>query len=101
MSTPWLGAEITVFFVVRLIRKLRQVQRLRCLNHPAIRVATCGAGSNFGGLIYLLCDEVGVADWVAALQQLVDLITAVAKKAGKKITALIQNPIVTGLGNLS
>lgn len=45
---------------------------------------------SFGGLFYLLCDEVGTLDWVVALQQLLDLINEVAQKAGKKISALIQ-----------
>jgi hypothetical protein len=43
-----------------------------------------------GGLFYLLCDEVGIIDWAAALQQLVDLINEIATKAGKKIASLIQ-----------
>ncbi|MCP3776738.1 transposase [Paenibacillus sp. MZ04-78.2] len=44
---------------------------------------------SFGGLFYLLCDEVGTMDWVVALQQLLDLINEVAQKAGKKLSALI------------
>jgi hypothetical protein len=57
---------------------------------------------SIGGLFYLLCDEVGTIDWVVALQQLVDLITEIATKAGKKITALIQRQLqqwITGLPN--
>lgn len=45
---------------------------------------------SFGGLFYLLCDEVGELDWAIALQQLLDLIHEVASKAGKKLSALIQ-----------
>ncbi|SDE68341.1 putative transposase ISC1217 [Paenibacillus sp. UNCCL117] len=48
---------------------------------------------SFGGLFYLLCDEVGTLDWVVALQQLLDLINEVAQKAGKKISALIQRQL--------
>lgn len=45
---------------------------------------------SFGGLFYLLCDEVGTLDWAIALQQLLDLIHEVAAKAGKKLSTLIQ-----------
>ena len=38
---------------------------------------------SFGGLFYLLCDEVGTLDWAVALQQLLDLIHEVATKVGK------------------
>lgn len=55
---------------------------------------------SFGGLFYLLCDEVGVIDWAIALQQLVDLITDVAKKAGKKITTLIQRQLQEWIASL-
>jgi hypothetical protein len=48
---------------------------------------------SFGGLFYLLCDEVGTLDWVVALEQLLDVINEVAKKAGKKISALIQRQL--------
>lgn len=44
---------------------------------------------SFGGLFYLLCDEVGTMDWLVALQQLLDLINEVTQKAGKKLSALI------------
>lgn len=57
---------------------------------------------SLGGLFYLLCDEVGMIDWVAALQQLVDLINEIATKTGKKITALIQRQLqqwIAGLPN--
>jgi hypothetical protein len=45
---------------------------------------------SFGGLFYLLCDEVGTLDWVIALQQLLDLVNEIATKAGKKLSALIK-----------
>lgn len=48
---------------------------------------------SFGGLFYLLCDEVGELDWSVALQQLLDLINEVASKAGKKLSALIQRQL--------
>jgi hypothetical protein len=48
---------------------------------------------SFGGLFYLLCDEVGSLDWALALQQLLDLIHEVASKAGKKLSALIQRQL--------
>jgi hypothetical protein len=48
---------------------------------------------SFGGLFYLLCDEVGTLDWVLALQQLLDLINEVATQAGKKLSALIQRQV--------
>jgi hypothetical protein len=57
---------------------------------------------SFGGLFYLLCDEVGTLDWAVALQQLVDLINEIATKAGRKITALIQRQLqqwIAGLPN--
>jgi hypothetical protein len=56
----------------------------------------------FGGLFYLLCDEVGVIDGTVALQQLVDLITDVAKIAEKRIVTLIQRKLqewIAGLPN--
>ncbi|MBP1989397.1 hypothetical protein J2Z66_000992 [Paenibacillus eucommiae] len=48
---------------------------------------------SFGGLFYLLCDEVGTLDWTIALQQLLELIQEVASKAGKKLSALIQRQL--------
>ncbi|MBN2981091.1 transposase [Cohnella algarum] len=48
---------------------------------------------SFGGLFYLLCDEVGAIDWAVALQQLIDLINEIATKAGKKISTLIQRQL--------
>jgi len=48
---------------------------------------------SFGGLFYLLCDEVGTLDWTLALQQLLELIREVASKAGKKLSALIQRQL--------
>jgi hypothetical protein len=56
----------------------------------------------FGGLFYLLCDEVGTLDWAVALQQLVDLITEIAAKTGKKISSLIHRQLqhwIAGLPN--
>jgi hypothetical protein len=56
----------------------------------------------FGGLFYLLCDEVGTLDWAVALQQLVDLLNEIATKAGKKISGLILRQLrqwITGLPN--
>jgi hypothetical protein len=44
---------------------------------------------SFGGLFYLLCDEVGTLDWVTALQQLLELIQEVASQASKKLSSLI------------
>ena len=48
---------------------------------------------SFGGLFYVLCDEVGTLDWAIALQQLLDLINEIATKAGKKLSALIQRQL--------
>lgn len=48
---------------------------------------------SFGGLFYLLCDEVGTLDWAVALKQLLDLINEIAAKAGKKLSALIQRQL--------
>lgn len=48
---------------------------------------------SFGGLFYLLCDEVEALDLALALQQLLDLIHEVAAKAGKKLSALIQRQL--------
>lgn len=48
---------------------------------------------SFGGLFYLLCDEVGTMDWALALQQLLDLIDEIASKAGKKLSAIIQRQL--------
>ncbi|PUA37938.1 IS4 family transposase [Paenibacillus elgii] len=53
-----------------------------------------------GGLFYLLCDEVSTLDWVAALQQLVDLINEVAAKAGKKLTKLIRSQLQQWIAGL-
>ncbi len=41
-------------------------------------------GRSFGGLFYLLCDEVGTLDWTIALQQLFDLMNEIATKVGKR-----------------
>ena len=55
---------------------------------------------SLGGLFYLLCDEVGIIDWAVALQQMVDLITDIATKAGKRITSLIQRQLQQWIGGL-
>jgi hypothetical protein len=47
----------------------------------------------FGGLFYMLCDEVGTLDWTVALQQLLDLVSEIATKAGKRLSALIQRQL--------
>jgi DDE superfamily endonuclease len=53
-----------------------------------------------GGLFHLLCDEVSQLDWAIALQQLIDLIEDVAKKANKKITAFIQTQLKQWIAGL-
>lgn len=55
---------------------------------------------SFGGLFYLLCDEVGTLDWAVALQQLLDLINEIATKAGKKLSALIQRQLQQWVASL-
>ncbi|TBL67620.1 hypothetical protein EYB31_39585, partial [Paenibacillus thalictri] len=55
---------------------------------------------SFGGLFYLLCDEVGTLDWALALQQLVDLIHEIATKAGKRLSALIQRQLQMWIAGL-
>jgi len=55
---------------------------------------------SFGGLFYLLCDEVGTIDWAVALQQLLDLINEISAKAGKKISALIQRQLQQWIADL-
>ena len=47
----------------------------------------------FGGLFYLLCDEVGTLDWVVALQQLVEMMSEIANQVGKKLSAMIQSQL--------
>jgi DDE superfamily endonuclease/Archaeal putative transposase ISC1217 len=57
---------------------------------------------SFGGLFYMLCDEVSTLDWAVALEQLIELINEVASKAGKKITKLIREQLsnwIAGLPN--
>lgn len=57
---------------------------------------------SFGGLFYLLCDEVGTIDWAVALQQLLDLIKEISTKVGKKVSALIGRQLqqwIAGLPN--
>lgn len=53
-----------------------------------------------GGLFHLLCDEVIQLDWAIALRQLIDLIEDVAKKANRKITALIQTQLQQWIAGL-
>lgn len=53
-----------------------------------------------GGLFYELCDEVAALDWVAALQQLFEILTDVAEKANKKITKLIQRQLQQWIAGL-
>jgi hypothetical protein len=48
---------------------------------------------SFGGLFYMLCDEVGTLDWAIALQQLLDLVNEITTKAGKRLSALIQRQL--------
>lgn len=55
---------------------------------------------SFGGLFYLLCDEVGTLDWTVALQQLLDLINEIATKAGKTLSALIQRQLQNWIASL-
>lgn len=55
---------------------------------------------SLGGLFYLLCDEVSTIDWAVALHQLVDLITEIATKAGKKISTLIQRQLEHWIASL-
>lgn len=44
----------------------------------------------FGGMFAQLCDEVGELDWAVALRQLVDLISDIATKTGKKLSNIIK-----------
>lgn len=53
-----------------------------------------------GGLFYLLCDEVSQLDWAVALKQLIEILEAVAKKASKKITTLIQTQLQQWIATL-
>ena len=55
---------------------------------------------SFGGLFYLLCDEVGTLDWTVALQELVKLLNEIATKTGKKITTLIQRQLQQWIAGL-
>lgn len=55
---------------------------------------------SFGGLFYLLCDEVGTLDWAIALQQLLELIQEVASKANKKLSILIQRQLQQWIATL-
>lgn len=46
-----------------------------------------------GGLFSLLCDEVSEVDWAVALQQLLDILNDVSKKAGKKLSRLVNSQL--------
>jgi DDE superfamily endonuclease len=46
-----------------------------------------------GNLFLLLCDEIGELDWAVALSRLVELVSDVAKKAGKRISKLINDQL--------
>jgi len=48
---------------------------------------------SFGGLFYLLCDEVSALDWAAALQKLIELVKDVATASGKKISKMIRSQL--------
>jgi hypothetical protein len=54
----------------------------------------------FGGLFYVLCDEVGTLDWTIALQQLLDLVSEIATKAGKRLSVLIQRQLQQWIASL-
>jgi hypothetical protein len=47
----------------------------------------------FGGMFFAFCDEVGELDWAVALQQLVELISEIAKKSGKKLSTMIKSQL--------
>jgi hypothetical protein len=53
-----------------------------------------------GGLFDILCDEVSGLDWAIALNQLIELIEDVAKKAGKKLTRFIQTQLQQWIAGL-
>ncbi|MBO2946250.1 transposase, partial [Paenibacillus sp. F411] len=53
-----------------------------------------------GGLFHLLCDEVSQLDWAVALQQLIQILEDVAKKANKKMTKLIQTQLQQWIADL-
>ncbi|SEO47200.1 Transposase DDE domain-containing protein [Paenibacillus sophorae] len=47
----------------------------------------------FGGLFYLLCDEVDTLDWAVALQQLVEVMNEIVTQVGKKLSAMIKSQL--------
>lgn len=47
----------------------------------------------FGGLFYLLCDEVSALDWMDALQKLVELVKEITTSVGKKISKMIKSQL--------
>jgi hypothetical protein len=48
----------------------------------------------FGGIFAQLCDEVGELDWAIALQQLLELITDIVNKTGKKLSKMISRQLM-------
>lgn len=46
-----------------------------------------------GGLFEALCDEVSELDWAVALQQLLEILNDVSKKAGKKLSEFIKSQL--------
>ena len=46
-----------------------------------------------GGLFTALCDEVSELDWVVALQQLLEILNDVTKKAGRKLSEFIKSQL--------
>ena len=46
-----------------------------------------------GGIFFALCDEVSELDWAVALQQLLEVLNNVSKKASKKVTSLIKSQL--------
>ncbi|MNP27830.1 Transposase DDE domain protein [compost metagenome] len=54
----------------------------------------------FGGLFYVLCDEVGTLDWTVALKQLLELVSEIATKAGKRLSVLIQRQLQQWVASL-
>jgi hypothetical protein len=48
----------------------------------------------FGGMFAQLCDEVGALDWAIALQQLLELISDIVNKTGKKLSKMISCQLI-------
>lgn len=56
----------------------------------------------FGGIFAQLCDEVGELDWAIALRQLIDLVSDIKTKTGKKLSKMIKCQLkqwIAGLPN--